>query len=66
MFAKVCKTGFNERPMTALATITVVWSMAFALTFAIGRPGVHAADEVCRRNCDLSLDGKITRLIELN
>ena len=29
----------NERPLTiALATILMVWSMAFALTFAIGHP----------------------------
>jgi hypothetical protein len=34
----------NERPLTiALATILMVWSMAFALTFAMGHPGAHSA-----------------------
>jgi hypothetical protein len=35
----------NERPLAvALATIVMVWSMAFALTFASGQPGRHYAD----------------------
>ncbi len=34
----------NERPLTiALATIVVVWSLAFALTIASGHVGAHAA-----------------------
>jgi exosome complex RNA-binding protein Csl4 len=34
----------NERPLTiALATIVVVWSMAFALTFASGHLGALSA-----------------------
>jgi hypothetical protein len=38
----------NERPMTiALATILVVWSMAFALTFATGHAGAHSAFGLC-------------------
>jgi hypothetical protein len=33
----------NERPLTiALSTIVVVWSMAFALTFALGHAVAHA------------------------
>ncbi len=34
----------NERPMTiALATILVVWSLAFVVAFATGRPGAQPA-----------------------
>ena len=34
----------NERPLTvALATILVVWSLAFALTFASGHIGANSA-----------------------
>ena len=34
----------NERPLTiALATIVVVWSIAFALTFASGHTGANSA-----------------------
>jgi len=34
----------NERPLTvALATILVVWSLAFALTFASGHAGAKSA-----------------------
>jgi hypothetical protein len=33
----------NERPLTvALATILVVWSLAFALTFASGHTGANS------------------------
>jgi hypothetical protein len=34
----------NERPLTvALATIIMVWSFAFALTFASGHTGANSA-----------------------
>jgi hypothetical protein len=34
----------NERPLTvALATIVMVWSFAFALTFAAGHTGANSA-----------------------
>ncbi len=37
----------NERPLTiALATIVVVWSIAFALTFASGQGRAPSADSL--------------------
>ncbi len=49
----------NERPLTvALATIIIVWSFAFALTFASGHTGAKSASWLCAPAAVTSSTGK--------
>ena len=51
----------NERPLTvALATILVVWSLAFALTFTSGHTGANSVSWLRRPSGGRVVDGQMT------